>query len=490
MFKKLKSHLYVLQLLEYDPDRFVVWVFKNWGFFPLEKKGRLGWSPKARLLFVGSVLIQLIISLVLIVVASRGHSRLSLIPTLTVLMVANLIMYFIPLIPLTLALFLLQPFEFLWMFYLVSKASGIIKSHKNLRVVGVTGSFGKTSVKHILSQLLAKKFKAAATPESYNKRVSIANTIINNVKPETQILIVEMGAYQPGEIREICHLVKPEIGIVTGISNQHLERFGSLENIKKAKNELIEGLPRKGYALFNLDNPGSKELFEKCPIKKEGYSLSETKIEIKNESTHFSLFGQNVWASLLGRHNVLNILAATKTALYLGVTKEEIVENVKHIQPAPHRLELIRGPNDALIIDDAYSSNVEGYKAAFDLVRVYQNYPKVLVTPGLVELGLKQNEENSKMAKAAADIFDYAIIVNRINRSPLVAGFVEYGWTLYNPILEEKPERWQVAYEGIKKDKIVFAAKDLNEATQEIFPKISRSGSLILLENDLPDIYR
>lgn len=491
MFNKLKSHLYVLQLLEYDPDRFLIWFIRNWGFFPLEKKGRLGWSPKARLLYLGSMLIQLIISTGLgFIFYQRGLSLYSVVLAIVIFSLINLILHFLPLIPLTLTLFFFQPFEYCFSLYLTQKATQIIRNHKNLRVVGITGSFGKTSVKHILAQILAKKFKIVATLESYNKKISIARTIVNNTKPETEIFIVEMGAYSRGEISEICRMAQPEIGIITGLTNQHLERFGSLENIKKSKNELVKSLPQNGFAIFNVDNPGSKELYESCSIKKEGYSLLETKIEIKNGSTHFSLFGQNVRTSLLGEHNVLNVLAAAKVARYLGLAESEIIERIEHLQPVPHRLELILGDHRALIIDDAYSSNTEGYKAAFNLVKVYPNYPKVLVTPGLVELGKKQKEENRRMAQAGSSVFDYVIVVNLVNRLPLISSFIENGWSLYNPLREEKPERWQVAYEGVKKDKIVFAAKDLNEATEDFLPKISRSGSLILLENDLPDIYR
>lgn len=491
MFKKLKSHLYVLQLLEYDPDRFVVWVVRNFGFFPKEKKGRLGWSSKARLVFGGSILIQLIISTVVgFILLQKQTPPISYILGFAVFLTINLIFSFFPSITLILSLFFFQPFELAWKQYLFYKASVILKNNKGLIIIGVTGSFGKTSVKHFLYQMLNNKFQTAATPESYNKKMSIAQTIINLIKPETQIFIVEMGAYKIGEIRDICQLVKPGIGILTGITNQHLERFGSLENIKKSKNELIQSLPKDGFGLFNLDSPPVKELYDQCVIKKEDYSLSETKIEIKSGVSNFNLFGNNVKTSILGKHNVLNILAAVKVARHLGLSENEITERVEHIQPAPHRLELIRGENQSLIIDDGYSANLEGFYAALDLVQNYHNYPKVLVTPGIVELGKRQTEENLRLAQSASKFFDYVIIVNLENRKALESGFLSRSWLLYNSYQEEKPEKWQVAYEGIKKDKIIFVARDLNEATQEIFPKISRSSSLILLENDLPDIYR
>ena len=169
---------------------------------------------------------------------------------------------------------------------------------------------------------------------------------------------------------------------------------------------------------------------------------------------------------------------------------QEVTKRIPLLSPAPHRLELIRGENQSLIIDDAFSSNIEGYKAAFNLVKSYNNYPKILVTPGLVELGKSQDMENYKMATEAADSFDFAVVVNFVNRTSLINGFLSRGWTLYDPYNEEDESRWTVAFRGVVKDKIVFAADDLNTATRNIFPKISRPASIILLENDLPDMYR
>lgn len=491
MTNKLKSHLYALQLLEYDPDKFLDWVLANPKFFPAEKKGKLGWSGKVKVLYYLSVLIQLIVpALLAVIVIIKNRNTYSYMASASVLFISYATLYSIPFIPLTISLFAIKPVEYLYRIYIIKKATRRLQQYKKIRVIGITGSYGKTSVKHILSQILSTKYKTVATPESYNKMLSIARVILSQVNSETEILIIEMGAYKRGEIAEICRMVKPQIGIITGITIQHLERFKTLENIKKAKYELISSLPKDGFAVFNMDNAGSKELYEKCGINKSGYTIDETQIESTSENTFFSLFGERVRTTLLGRHNVLNILAAVAVAKYLGLTNEEVAKRIPFLSPAPHRLELIRGENQSLIIDDAFSSNVEGYKAAFGLVKNYQNYPKVLVTPGLVELGKNQSEENFKMAVEAADTFDFAVVVNLVNRAPLLNGFLEKGWTLYNPTREENESRWTVAFRGVVKDKIVFVADDLNSATRNIFPKITRNASIILLENDLPDIYR
>lgn len=491
MLNRLKSHLYALQLLEYNPNKFLGWVLENPGFFPKEVKGRLGWSSKARFLFSFSLLLHLIIPLasgLLFLIGKRDAAFYSF--AIAAFLLTFLILSSTPMVTLLASLLIFSPFEYLYRKYLIFNASQKLKNLKSLKVIGITGSYGKTTVKHLLAQLLGVKYKTVSTPESYNKIVSVAKTIISQVSKDTEILIVEMGAYKKGEISEICKMVKPKIGIITGITIQHLESFKSLETVKKAKYELIESLPPNGFAVFNLDSGGSKSLYEKCSLNKTGYTLTGLPIEILKENTYFELFGQKVRTTLLGKHNILNILAASRVAKYLEMEDSEITTRIPFLAPAPHRLELIRGENESLIIDDAFSSNVEGVRAAFNLVKAYQNYPKILVTPGLVELGAKQSVENYSLAREASSVFDYAVVVNFTNRQTLVRGFTDHGWTVYNPIKDSDEGRWTVAYKGLAKDKIVFVADDLNIATRSIFPKISRAASLILLENDLPDIYR
>ena len=497
MFKKLKSHLYVLQLLEYNPRLFLDWVSKNYGYYPLEIKGKLGWSLKAKVLFLLSLLIQLIISIgvvtvLLIYMRGRGVDSsylilfFPIILLLTYIVVSNL-----PALWLIIASLFLSPLEKIQKYLILGQASSRLKKAKNLKVIGITGSFGKTSVKHILNQILSYKFKTLATPESHNKILSVAQTVNRRLNSETQVFIAEMGAYKPGEIKEICRLVKPEIGVITGITIQHLSRFETLEKIKKAKYELVESLPKdKSLAVFNLNNQGAKELYEKCPINKVGYSTKELKIEVDSEVTTFNLFSQRVRTTLLGAQNVGNIEAAVAVAQFLDMPQESIIEAIANLKPIPHRLEPIMIAPGTTILDDAYSSNIEGYLATFNLIKSLNNYPKILVTPGLVELGKSQFDENAKMAKEASKIFDYAVVVNLENRVALTKGFLASGWTTYDRVEEEELSEWIPRYGGIEKDKIVYIADTLAKATREIFPKITKPNSLILLENDLPDIYR
>ncbi|MCL5004162.1 MAG: UDP-N-acetylmuramoyl-tripeptide--D-alanyl-D-alanine ligase [Patescibacteria group bacterium] len=497
IFSNLKSHLYALQLLEYDLGEFWRWLAKNPFFYPKEIKGRLGWSPKARFIFALSMLIQLIIPALISLPVSVYENKIIgypvgyywLIP-LAVFSVTLAVLLLFPAFSLTLSTLILKPAEALEKFLLIRTAQKKLKENRNLTVVGITGSFGKTSVKEILFQMLSVKFKVAATRESHNKIVSVARTVVREVKPETQILIVEMGAYRRGEIASLCRLARPKVGVVTGITSQHLARFETLENIKKAKYELIESLPEDGLALFNLDSDGSRELFEKCRLKKLGYSLKGNRVETLPAVTRFELFGRTVETTLIGRQNALNITGASILAKDLGLREEEILRCIGGLKPIPHRLELIRGANGSIIIDDAYSSNIEGYKAAFETIKEMAIYPKVIVTPGLTEQGKNRFDENVRLAQTAARVFDYAIVVNLENREPLLEGFRREGWTDYRYEYASDQTFWSEANPEVIKDKIIFTAESLNEALQLFFPKITKPGSLILLENDLPDIYR
>lgn len=493
MLNKLKSHLYVLQLLEYDADKFFGWVLKNPGFYPQPQKGKMGLSAKTRIIYRLSILLQFFIPMILSGLIITKQRNVALYTAAAAIFIGTIyILIIVPFIPLTISLFVIKPAEWVFSLYLMNKARSKLRLSTKLKVVAITGSFGKTSVKQILTQIISGRYEVVATPESHNKMISIARCIISKITPKTEIFIVEMGAYKTGEINRICKLVKPRVGVITGVTSQHLAGFKTFENIKRAKFELIENLPSDGFAIFNIDSPGAMELYERCQIKKDGYSIKGMKIEVKAKETSFELFGNVISLPLLGYNNVLNVLAAVKIAGYLGLADEEILLGLKSITPVPHRLESVKSLTnpDSLIIDDAYSGNIEGYKAAFELVKNLKYYPKILVTPGLVEMGEEQYKENFRMAKAASEIFDFVVITNLENREPLVSGLEERDWLKSDSKNYEEKEIWVRKHQGLQKDKVFFPVGSLKEATDEVIPIIAQRNFLILFENDLPDIYR
>lgn len=504
----LVNQLYALQVLEYDFSRYLRWTFENPLRVKLENKKSLVWTSKARFLFCCSLTFLFILFTTTLTPLRSGS--LDLKGGVFVFLLFTIFPQ-----PLLLSsLLILRPYEILNRRRTIRQAQKILAGHKTLLVIGITGSYGKTTVKEILANLLSSRYQVLATPASYNTLFGIAGVIKNNLKPEHEIFIVEMGAYKKGEIAELCGMVKPKIGILTGITSQHLERFGDLENIVKAKGELIDALPKDGLAVFNLYSAPCADLYQRTTINKIGYSRinkphginpdlqAETSpiiASMDNETMkQWSSLQQNfdikirsqllkspeeitgLTINLPAEHNVSNALAAIAVGLYLGLSEEEIRKGLGQVKPPEHRLQIIPGAGGSVIIDDAYSSNPEGAKAAVKLITRLSNHPKIIVTPGMVELGKQQFEENKNFGKLIAENFDYAIIVNKTNREALLQGIKDGGWGV--PLTMKQWNNKTI-------DQRLFITDTLDQATKNVIPQLVKPNSLILFENDLPDIY-
>ena len=356
------------------------------------------------------------------------------------------------------------------------------------RVIGITGSYGKTSTKYILHQILSQKFNTLMTPDSYNTPMGICKVIRGELTAEHEIFIVEMGAYKRGDIRELCNLASPEIGILTAVGPQHLERFKSIENIAQTKYELIESLPSDGLAVFNCDNEICAGLSDKreqdgSPVRRyatEPFSvdsvsdradLTATNIRHTAEglafTVHTNVGTSEIRTRLLGRHNVSNILAATAVAIECGMTLEEIQKAIVNVEPVPHRLQLTSGVGDVTIIDDSFNSNPVGAKAALEVLTEIGEGKKVLVTPGMVELGEREYEENRRLGEQAAEACDLVILVGPTRTRPILDGLQA----------AEYPSQQ------------IIVALNLEEVKQHLATQV-QTGDVVLFENDLPDNYK
>lgn len=282
--------------------------------------------------------------------------------------------------------------------FTIAKAKKKIENHPELLVIGITGSYGKTSTKEFLSQILSQKFKVLKTPANINTDIGVAKTILRSLKKEHQVFICEMGAYKRGEIKAICEIITPQIGIITGIDEQHLSLFGDLRNTIATKFELIESLPKKGLAVFNGNNKYCLKMAERA--KKMG---REVKI-IKGQKVNFR-------ANLPGRHFLENILMANAVAEKLGIMPKEIAQVVKKLKLPPHRMQLFK-KNDLTIIDDTYNSNPQGVLAALDYLRACKG-KKILVFQPMIELGIASGGLHEKVGKKAGEICDLIILTNR-----------------------------------------------------------------------------
>ena len=347
----------------------------------------------------------------------------------------------------------------------------------NIPVIGITGSYGKTSSKNILNDILSVKYNSFATPQNFNTPYGLIRSINNYLDKFNDIFIAEMGAFKVGEINTTCKLMKPTHGVLTTIGEAHLESFGSRENIQKGKFELIESLPSGGIAILNADDPWQvsyKLRNNKCRVLWIGIDndadVKATNIRLSGSGTTFDIMFKgdtNTYTfttRLLGKHNVYNILAGILMGHELGMTINELQRGVSSIKPIEHRLELKKSGN-INIIDDAYNSNPVGSKMALEVLNLMPG-KKITVTPGMIELGDKQYELNKKFGTYIADNSDYVILVGKEQTKPIYDGLMEKQFDTNK----------------------IYVINDVREAFT-IMRQLDEGNTYVLLENDLPDLF-
>ncbi|MDP4152740.1 MAG: UDP-N-acetylmuramoyl-tripeptide--D-alanyl-D-alanine ligase [Bacillota bacterium] len=357
----------------------------------------------------------------------------------------------------------------------VSDAKRIISGQSSLTVIGITGSYGKTSNKYILHRILSEKFNVLMTPESYNTTMGVVRTIREQLKPSHNIFIAEMGAKKRGDIKEICDIVHPTYGLITSIGPAHLESFKTIENTAAAKFELVDALPDSGVAFLNYSNDiiKNKSVSKKVisyGIENNTLSFWAENIEYVKEGLTFTLKSSSglelsLKTKLLGENNVVNITGAASIALTLGIEPESVAFAVSKLVPVTHRLEL-KHSAAYTVIDDAFNSNPSGASEALNVLSRFKDKKRILITPGMVELGTKEYELNKEFGKHAADCCDIVIPVGIKRSIPIVEGLREGGFD----------------------EEHIHVVKNLNEALEKL-KHIADADSIVLFENDLPDNY-
>ena len=356
----------------------------------------------------------------------------------------------------------------------VDDAKKRLDSNPNLIRIGITGSYGKTSTKFLLRDILSVKYNVLATPSSFNTTMGVTRVIREQLTPAHQVFIAEMGARHVGDIRELVDLVHPTIGLLTSVGPQHLDTFGTIERIKNTKYELIDGLPQNGTAILARDGAICEELYARCPLEHKympGDLVQASDMEWGPFGTRFTLQDTKTGESarcetrLLGEHSIANLLLCCTAARVLGMTLSEIAQGVARCQPVEHRLELISGGAGVSIIDDAFNANPVGAQAA---LRVLKNFPgrRIVITPGMVELGGEEAAFNRSFGEQMADSVDVAILVGKKHTQPIVDGLLAKGFP------QEK----------------IHVVSSLDESTR-VLHAMMRSGDVVLYENDLPDNY-
>lgn len=392
-----------------------------------------------------------------------------------------LVILALPIVMLT-ANLLNKPWEALIARWYYNDAKRILRSMPDLTIIGITGSFGKTSTKHYLYRILSEKYNVLMTPGNFNTTLGVIRTIREYLKPHHQIFIVEMGAKQRGDIKEICDLVNPSIGIVTAVGEMHLETFGSIEGVLKTKFELIEALPTSGLGVINIDSQPIADAHLKHHCNAITYSVENSNADYRatevNYSPHATSFGVNVKGDvsegyvthLVGRGNILNLLAAIAVADELKVPASMQKRAIRQIEQIEHRLSIKTTATGITIIDDAYNSNPAGAQMALEVLRDFklkEGGRRIVVTPGFVEMGESQQRNNRILGHHIAASADWAFVVNKVNRDAIVQGLNER---------EFAAER-------------IIIADSFAEASEKL-AQMMISGDVILYENDLPDSFK
>lgn len=391
------------------------------------------------------------------------------------LFILSVLLSYASFIPVCASVVITMPVEKLIKRYYINDAKKILKSNTDLKVIGITGSYGKTSTKYIVGRILSEKFNTLITPQSFNTPMGIVKTVRENMKPQTEVFIAEMGAKNVGDIKEICDIVNPQFGIITSVGPQHLDTFKSIKNITSTKFELAdECVKNSGTVLLNTDNEYIKS--RKVNGKTITFGTNDncdyraTNIKYNRYGLSFSVIAGDdtieLNSKLLGVHNAINITSAVAISKELGVSSKDIAFAVSKLKPVEHRLEIKNYINSSVLIDDAYNANPEGCLEAVRVLGSFDNMKKIIVTPGLIELGEKEYDCNKKLGVEAAKHCDIIILVGKKRSQPILDGVNEQKFNKEN----------------------VFIAESFKDAVG-IFSPLCDKNTVILFENDLPDNY-
>ena len=373
--------------------------------------------------------------------------------------------------------FINRPVEKIVGLYFRNKAVSKLNSMTGMEVIGVTGSYGKTSTKNILYDILDIKYNVFKTPANFNTPYGLMITINEHMDKYNDFFIAEMGACKKGEIKELCDLVHPKYGVLTKVGLAHLETFGSEEIIQSTKFELIESLPSDGIGILNGDDEKqlSYKIKNNCEIVWIGIDNKEVDVyadnlELSYKGTKFDVVFKDLGETysfetkLLGRNNIYNILGGIALGRKLGISIPELQKAVSRVQPIEHRLSMTKY-YDINIIDDAYNSNPVGCKMALEVLGMMPG-KKMVVTPGMIEVGEKEDEVNKEFGRQIGKTVDEAILIGENKTKAIYEGLIEVGFDKEH----------------------IHVLNDVMDAF-DLMVKLKGENTYVLLENDLPDSF-
>ncbi len=459
----LKNLIYIYQLEQYDKKRFLSFVYKNIDWFHLSKRGELKRTPRSMLIFFLDILF--IVTTEAIVWYFAG--------VLWAFVALFFFAIFLPFLVIF-ADILIAPFVFLRKNKMIKNAEKIIRSNKKrgLITIGITGSFGKTNMKNILARVLGEKYKIFAFPGNINTDIGVAQYLIKHTEEvkNADILISEMGAYKKGEIKRICKIIKPRHSIITSIGECHLDRFASFENIVSAKFELANATEKKTFLNTcdeNIKKYADREIAGDMDVVKVCGREEAEKMEYLDgfDGISFGYRGNIFTTKLVADYVVDFSIISFKIADELGLSVFEMKNGLKKVDFAPHRLEIIKNKElNRTIIDDSYNGNYAGFLEGLRVLS-RANGRKVVLTPGIVELGKKRSRETQEdLAEKYSKSADLVLLIKNENVISIINKFKKLGYNSFK------------VYETAKE-----AHNDL--------ANVLKNGDTVIFQNDIPDNY-
>jgi UDP-N-acetylmuramoyl-tripeptide--D-alanyl-D-alanine ligase len=458
----------------------------SWPAKQREVKKTFRATPRAKRLLGTGFADAVLFSLLILLIASR-LPHISPLPFVYIALVGFVQFLLAPLF-LIAANILMLPVEAFFRRRFVQRARKVL-AEVQPAVIGITGSYGKTSTKTYLAHILNGRYRAYPTPKSYNTLMGVTLVINNDLTDNRSIdyFIAEMGAYVPGEIKELCDLTHPRIAIVTEVGPQHLERFGTLENVATAKYEIIKALPPDGLGVFNWDNPHVRAMYQRgypshrIAVSREidptsaapdGPRFVASGISETLNATSFTVTDTQTGQSevfttpLLGLHNVTNLLLASAVAVYEGMSLRDVAWRVRDLQPAEARLVRQTTAEGITVINDAYSANPTGAAQALRVLGMHTSGRRLLITPGMIELGPLMESENRRLGEIAAQHATDVILVGKKQAEPIQQGLLAAGF-----------ERDKLRVVDTLAESVAWYRVNL------------KPGDTVLFLNDLPDTY-
>lgn len=470
--------MYLLRLENYDLKRTFKAIKRALAAPHITPRKPVLWTPKLAAVFALALILQSATAFTL-----AATTLLPFINKLAVFIIAEYFLSFVHFAFLFLATAAISPLDKIIKQWIISSAKKKISRLPNLKIIGITGSYGKTTMKEVLAAILAKKFRVVKTPENINTPLGLSRLIFKTVTPETEILIAEMGAYERGDIKALCKIAPPDIAILTGINESHFERFGSLENTAAAKFEIADNAKPNAVIVLNADSQLIVKNYQNhTENRKALFYSSENRLnsEFKAENIKFFEDGSGISFDLyrrsesigsvkvpfLGEYIIGVIIASAAAGRELGLNDNEILSGIAALKPVPHRLQLVRSSGGVLIIDDSYNGNPDGAAEAIKILSRFTNRRKIYVTPGLVEMGASAESVHEKIGALLAPVADLVVLIKNSATPAIAEGLANNGFNPANIVWFETAVEAHAA-----------------------MPKMLKPGDVVLFQNDWPDNY-